>query len=40
MPLWGASQEGWLDTIEVLLNRGAKVNQRNDVRILYYVAAM
>ena len=31
MPLWGASQEGRLDTVEALLDRGAEVNQRNDV---------
>ena len=33
-PLWRASHEGRLDTVEVLLDRGAEVNQRNDVRTL------
>ena len=32
MPLWGASSEGRLDTVEALLDRGAEVNQGNDVR--------
>jgi ankyrin repeat protein len=31
-PLWGASAEERLDTVEALLDRGAEVNQRNDVR--------
>ena len=31
-PLWGGSQEGRLDTVEALLDQGAEVNQRNDVR--------
>ena len=31
-PLWVASREGRLDTVEALLDRGAEVNRRNDVR--------
>ena len=31
-PLWGASDGGRLDTVEALLDRGAGVNLRNDVR--------
>ena len=31
-PLWGASNGGRLDTVEALLDRGAEVNQRSDVR--------
>ena len=38
-PLWRASYEGRSDIVEVLLDRGAEVNQRNDVRTLYLVAA-
>ena len=31
-PLWGASSEGRLDAVEVLLDRGAEVNLETDVR--------
>ena len=31
-PLWGASNEGKLGAVEVLLNQGAEVNLSNDVR--------
>ena len=36
-PLWRASHEGRLDTVEVLLDRDAEVNQRTDVRTLYNI---
>ena len=31
-PLWGASGEARLDTVDALLDRGAEVNLRTDVR--------